>query len=62
MSLYKLIFNEYVDEEKSIVTNKKGFYFHNVNNLIIKEDDIEEFKDYGNGIKDKIYIGKLHRS
>lgn len=62
MMLYKLIFNEYVDEKHSIIKNKKGFYIHNINNLIVKEEDIQDFEDYGEGIKDKIYIGKLYKS
>lgn len=60
MKLYKIIFNEYTDRNKTTVTNGKGYFIHNLDELIFSERDIEKLNYYGNGIKEKIYIGKLY--
>ncbi|WP_300384322.1 hypothetical protein [Clostridium sp.] len=59
MKLYKIIFNEYGDKNKTVVTNGKGYCIHGVDDLIVKECDIKGLNFYGNGIKEKIYVGKL---
>lgn len=62
IKLYEVEFNTYTTPVKNCVYNKrKDKYLSIMDTVIIKETDIMEAMDYGNGIKTLKCVGELRK-
>ena len=57
--LYKVTFNRYTNYNKNAVSDGKK-YIDTDEPLIIREDQIDGIRRYGNGIRQLEYIGVLY--
>ena len=58
--LYEVTFMQYTNPTKDKVKSEDGKeYIDTDKPLIIKEEDIDRIRKYGNGIKELKYIGQL---
>jgi len=58
VKIYKVTFLEYSDTTYSTVTDGKNYY--DAKDLLITEDQIQEYKKYGNGFDKLEYVGMLN--
>ena len=60
VKLYKITFNSYVNTRNDTVTNDDGEHITIPKvGLIIREDEIEQYKSYGDGIKELSIVGEM---
>ena len=58
--LYKITFNSYENTRNDTVTNDDGEHIIIPKvGLIIREDEIEQYKSYGDGIKELSIVGEM---
>lgn len=58
--LYKITFNSYTNCTNDTVSNDDGEYITIPKvGLIIREDEIEQYKSYGDGIKELSIVGEM---